>query len=167
MRVLILSADKFEDSELLCPMYRLKEAGYQVDIAAPEWGRIKGKRGYTVTANLALDDVQPDGFRLLLLPGGKAAAQTLRSIPQVQDIVRAFADKGRPIAAICHGPQILVSAGVLVGRRATCSRGVVRELEASGVLYEDSEVVVDGNIITSRQPSDIPAFMGEVIRALA
>ncbi len=100
-------------------MYRLKEAGYQVDIAAPEWGQIKGKRGYTVTANLALDDVQPDGFRLLLLPGGKAAPQTLRSIPQVQDIVSAFVNKGRPVAAICHGPQILVSAGVLLGRRAS------------------------------------------------
>jgi protease I len=167
MRVLILSADGFEDSELLCPMYRLKEAGYQVDIVAPEWGQIKGKRGYTVTANLALDDVQPDGFRLLLLPGGKAASQTLRTIPRVLDIVREFVDKGRPVAAICHGPQILVSAGVLVGRRFTCYGGVARELEVSGVLYEDSEVVVDGNIITSRQPSDIPAFMSEVIRALA
>ena len=167
MRVLILSADGFEDSELLCPMYRLKEAGYQVDIAAPEWGQIKGKMGYAVTANLALDDVETDGFRLLLLPGGKAASQTLRTIPRVQDIVRSFVDKGRPVAAICHGPQILVLAGVLVGRRATCYRGVAKELEVTGVLYEDSEVVVDGNIITSRQPSDIPAFMSEVIRALA
>lgn len=167
MRVLILSADGFEDSELLCPMYRLKEAGYQVDIAAPEWGQIKGKQGYMVTANLALDDVQPDSFRLLLLPGGKAASQTLRTIPRVQDIVCEFVDKGRPVAAICHGPQILVSAGVLVGRRATCYEGVAKELEVAGVFYEDSEVVVDGNIITSRQPSDIPAFMSEVIRALA
>ncbi len=167
MKVLILSADEFEDSELLCPMYRLKEAGYQVDIAAPEWGQIKGKRGYTVTANLALDDVQPDGFRLLLLPGGKAPPQKLRSILQVQEIVRAFADKEYLVAAICHGPQILLSAGVLVGRRATCYRDVATELEAGGVLYEDSEVVVDGNIITSRQPSDIPAFMGEIIKALS
>jgi protease I len=167
MRILILSADGFEDSELLCPMYRLKEAGYQVDIAAPEWGQIKGKQGYMVTANLALDDVQPDSFKLLLLPGGKAASQTLRTIPRAQDIVREFVDKGRLVAAICHGPQILVSAGVLVGRRATCYEGMAGELEVSGVLYEDSEVVVDGNIITSRQPSDIPAFMSEVMRALA
>jgi len=123
MRVLILSADGFEDSELLCPMYRLKEADYQVDIAAPEWGQIKGKRGYTVTANLALDDVETDGFRLLLLPGGytvtanlalddvetdgfrllllpggKEASQTLRTIPLAQDIVRSFADKGLPVS---------------------------------------------------------------------
>lgn len=167
MRVLILSADGFEDIELLCPMYRLKEAGYQVDIAAPEWGQIKGKRGYTVTANLALDELEPDDFRLLLLPGGKTAAQRLRTDPEVQDIVRGFLDKERPVAAICHGPQILLSARVLIGRRATCYKDAAGELEASGVLYEDSEVVVDGNMITSRQPSDIPAFMREVIRALA
>ncbi|MBW1925746.1 MAG: type 1 glutamine amidotransferase [Deltaproteobacteria bacterium] len=167
MRVLILSADGFEDSELLCPMYRLKEADYQVDIAAPEWGQIKGKRGYTVTANLALDDVETDGFRLLLLPGGKEASQTLRTIPLAQDIVRSFADKGLPVAAICHGPQILVSAGILVGRRATCCKTVAGELEAIGAIYEDSEVVVDGNIITSRQPSDIPMFMKAVLEALA
>jgi protease I len=167
MRVLILSADGFEDSELLCPMYRLKEAGYQVDIAAPEWGQIKGKMGYTVTANLALDDVQTDGFKLLLLPGGKMPPQTLRVIPRVQEIVREFIDKGRPVAAICHGPQILLSAGVLIGRRATCYKSVAKELEASGVLYEDSEVVVDNNIITSRQPSDIPAFMSKIMQVLS
>ncbi len=167
MRVLILSADGFEDTELLCPMYRLREAGYQVDIAAPEWGQIKGRRGYRVVANLALDEVEPDGFKLLLLPGGRAAPQRLRRIPEVRDIVREFVDKGRPVAAICHGPLILLSAKVLIRRRATCYKGVSGELEAAGVLYEDSEVVVDNNIITSRQPSDIPAFMREVMRALA
>lgn len=166
MRVLILTADGFEDSELLCPMYRLKGAGYQVDIVAPEWGEVKGKHGYGVTAQMTLSEVQPTGYRLLLLPGGEAP-EKLRTIPEALDIVRAFAADSRPIAAICHGPQLLVSAGLLRDRRATCYKTVARELDAAGARYEDAEVVVDGNIITSRQPSDIPAFMREVMKALS
>jgi len=165
MKVLIMTADGFEDTELLCPRYRLQEAGFQVDVAAPEWGQVKGKHGYTVAANLALRDVEPSAYRLLLLPGGKAPS-ALRLIPEALDIARAFAGAGRPIAAICHGPQILVSAGLLQGRLATCYRTVARELDAAGAHYEDREVLVDGNLITSREPGDIPAFMKEVLRAV-
>ncbi len=165
MKILVLTAENFEDSELLCPMYRLKEAGYQVDIAAPEWGEVKGKHGYKVTANLTLDEVEPSGYRLLLLPGGKAPDR-LRIMPKALDIVRAFHDLGLPIAAICHGPLILVSAGLLQGVRATCYRKVSRELEVAGALYEDQEVVVDQGFITSREPSDLPSFMMEVMKVL-
>jgi len=165
MKVLILTADGFEDTELICPMYRLKEAGFQVDIAAPEWGEVKGKHGYHVTANLTFDEVESSTYRLLLLPGGKAP-ECLRIIPKVLDIARNFAKERKPIAAICHGPQILLSAGLIQGLTATCYYKISRELEAEGVHYRNVEVNVDQNIITSRESNDIPAFMREIMRAL-
>jgi len=165
MRALIISANGFEDCELLCPMYRLIEEGFQVDIAAPEWGEIKGKRGYGVSANLAFDDVQSEGYKILLIPGGKAP-EAIRGIPRVQDIVKDFFSDNRPVAAICHGPQVLISAGVIQGRKATGYKAIEGELRAAGVDYVDEEVVVDGNLITSRQPSDIPAFNRAIIKAV-
>jgi protease I len=80
------------------------------------------------------------------------------------EIAKDFMSKGKPVAAICHGPQVLITAGLLTGRRATCYRSVAEELKASGALYEDTPVIVDGNLVTSRQPSDIPAFMREVMK---
>jgi protease I len=165
MQVLFLTADGFEDTELLCPYYRLREAGYQVDIAAPEWGEITGKHGYKVHANLAVNEVSPDPYRLLFIPGGKAPSN-LRLIPEVLNLVRAFHQQRKPIAAICHGPLVLLSAGILKGRRATAYHKVAMELQANGVNYLDDQVVIDENLITSRQPSDIPAFMKAVITVL-
>ncbi len=165
MQILILTADGFEDTELLCPYYRLKEAGYQVDIAAPEWGEITGKHSYKVHANLAVGEVSPDPYHLLYIPGGKAPSK-LRLIPDVLDLVRRFNEKKKLIAAICHGPQVLLSAGILKGRRATCYHKIAMELQANGVNYLDTEVVIDENIITSRVPSDIPAFIKAILKAL-
>jgi len=165
-KALIVSADHFEDSELLYPLYRLREAGFQVDVAAPEAGAITGKHGYVVTANLGLAAVESAGscgYSLLVLPGGKAPA-ALRSLPKVMDIATDFASSGIPIAAICHGPQILVTARLLRGRRATCYKTVAEELKEAGALYEDAPVVVDGNLITSRVPDDLPDFMREVLK---
>ncbi len=166
MKILFITADGFEDSELLCPMYRLKEAGFQVDIAAPEWGEVKGKHGYSVTANLTFQEVEPSNYRLLLIPGGKAP-EKMRIIPRVRDIVRSFAASSTPIAAICHGPQVLASAGLLEGRHVTCYRKIAREIQVAGAIYEDKEVVIDNGIITSREPGDIPAFMKAIMNALS
>ncbi len=165
MRILFITADGFEDTELLCPMYRLREEGYQVDIAAPDWGEVNGKRGYPVSANLALNEVEPSGFRMLYLPGGKAPDK-LKNIPEVLEIVRAFNEDRRPIAAICHGPLILAEAGVLEGRRATCYWKMAEKIEQAGAIYEDSPVAVDENIITSREPVDLPEFMKKVVETL-
>ena len=165
-KALIISADLFEDSELLYPLYRLQEAGFQVDVAAPAAGAITGKHNYAVTANLAVDAVESAGscgYNLLVLPGGKAPA-ALRGIPKVIDIVTDFASSGIPMAAICHGPQILVTARLLRGKRATCYTTVADELREAGALYEDAPVVVDGNLITSRIPADLPHFMREVMK---
>jgi len=165
MKALILSANNFEDTELLVPLYRLLEAGYTVDVASQTRETISGKHGYEVPVNKVFKDIAPADYGLLVLPGGKAPA-AIRNDPAVQEIARSFMAEGKPVAAICHGPQILVSAGLLKGRHATCYNSVAPELKEVGALYEDSEVVVDGNLITSRQPGDLPAFMREVMRKI-
>jgi protease I len=165
MKALILSADSFEDSELLVPLYRLREAGCTVDVAAEKYGSITGKHGYAVQVDTTFKEVDPAAYTLLVLPGGTAPA-AIRHLPEVQAIAKAFMDGGKPVGAICHGPQTLISAGLLKGRRATCYRTVAAELQGAGALYEDTEVVVDGRLVTSREPGDLPAFMRELMRLL-
>jgi len=165
MKALIISADNFEDSELLVPYYRLKEAGVEVTVASAKSGAIKGKHGYEVAVDKTLAEVIPNDYAILILPGGAAPAE-VRKEPKAIEITRDFFTNNKPVAAICHGPQILVSAGLLQGRRATCYQSVAAELEEAGSLYEDSEVVVDGNLVTSRQPADLPAFMRETMKKL-
>jgi protease I len=166
MKALIISANDFEDSELLVPYYRLKEVGVDVTIASPSRGVIKGKHGYEVTVDKTLDEVKADDYAILVLPGGAAPA-VVRREPKALEIAGSFFSHKKPVAAICHGPQVLISAGLLRGRRATCYGSVAEELKGAGALYEDREVVVDGNLVTSRQPADLPAFMRETMKLLA
>jgi protease I len=165
VRVLILCADGFEDSELLVPRQRLADRGIEVDVASLERGPIAGKHGAEVDAGLAIHEVRCDDYDALLVPGGRAP-ERLRRDARALGVVRAFFAAGKPVAAICHGPLVLLSAGVLADRAATCTRSVASELAAAGVRYEDSEVVVDGNLVTSRKPSDLPAFVREILRLL-
>lgn len=165
MKALIISADKFEDSELLVPYYRLKEEGIEVVVASLSHGAITGKHGYEVPVDKTLAEVNSDDYAILVLPGGAAPAE-VRKEPTALDITRDFFLKNKPVAAICHGPQVLISAGLLKGRRATCYKSVADELKEAGAIYEDLEVVVDANLITSRQPGDLPAFMREMMKQL-
>ena len=165
MKALIISADHFEDTELLVPYYRLKEAGIAVDIASMKSGSISGKHGYEVDVNKTLSEVNPTEYNILILPGGSAPEQ-VRKEAKALEIAKNFFANNKLVAAICHGPQILVSADLLKGKRATCYESVVKELKKAGALYEDTEVVVDGNLITSRTPSDLPAFMREIMKKL-
>jgi protease I len=166
VKALIISADNFEDSELLVPYYRLQEAGIGVEVTSLGRGVITGKHGYEVRVDKSLAEVNPDDYAILVLPGGKAPA-AIRKEPRALEICRAFMTHDKPVAAICHGPQTLISAGLVRGRRLTCYRTVADELREAGALYEDCEVVVDGNLVTSRQPSDLPAFMRETMKLLA
>ena len=165
MKALIISADNFEDSELLVPYYRLKEAGVEVAVASLSRGAITGKQGYEVAVDKTLDEGNPDNYAILVLPGGKAPA-AVRKEPKALEIARSFFAQSKPVAAICHGPQILISAGLLQGRHATCYKSVAGELKKAGALYEDREVIVDANLVTSRQPDDLPAFMRETMKLL-
>lgn len=163
MRVLIISADGFEDEELLAPKTQLEQDGATVHLATPGGKPIHGKRGAQVAADAAIERVDAACYDVLVLPGGKAPAQ-LRNDPAVLAIAREFMTSGRTVAAVCHGPQILVSADLLRGRRATAYASVAPELKAAGAEYVDEPVVVDSNLITSRKPADLPAFV-EAIKA--
>ncbi len=165
MKALMISADNFEDMELFVPYYRLKEEGIQVDIASMKKGRIKGKHGYEIEINKTLEEVDPEVYDILVLPGGKAPEEVRKDRTAV-GIARFFFKKNKPVSAICHGPQILITAGLLKGRHATCYRSVAPEMKEAGAVYEDREVVVDGNLVTSRQPSDLPAFMRETMKMI-
>jgi protease I len=166
MKALMISADNFEDTELLVPFYRLKEEGIHVDIASIKKDSIKGVHGYEVIANKTLNKIIPDDYDILILPGGKAPG-TIRKDKNALEIAKHFFQKNKPVAAICHGPQTLITAGLLRGRHATCYKSVAQEMRDAGALYEDKEVVVDGNLITSRQPSDLPVFMKEIMKVLS
>jgi protease I len=165
MKALIISADNFEDSELLVPYYRLKEEGITVSIASVTKGKIRGKHGYEVKVDKTLDEVDPAEYDALILPGGKAPA-LIRKEEKAIKIAEFFFTHKRPVSAICHGPQTLISAGVLKGRHATCYKSVAGEMKQAGAKYEDKEVVIDGNLVTSRQPSDLPAFMRETMKKM-
>ena len=166
MKALILTADGFEDAELTEPRRCLLDLGCEVDVAAPERGRLAGKHGGRIEATLALGEVDPRQYGLLLLPGGKAA-DTLSRDPRAQALARAFMQAGKVVAAICHGPLILAAAGLLEGRRVTCYPRVAQVLRQAGASYQDAEVVVDGTLVTSRRPADLPAFMRETAALLA
>ncbi len=166
MRALIVSADRFEDSELLEPLRQLRSRGVEVDVAAPKAGPIVGKHGHQTEAHIALTEIRPEAYDLLVLPGGEAPTQLRRNAAAVA-ITRHFLEANKPVAAICHGPQLLVETGLMTGRRATCYPAIRHELERAGVRYEDRAVVVDANLVTSRQPRDIPAFLRAMSRLIA
>jgi len=165
MKALILSADNFEDTELLVPYYRLQEEGIEVDVASMKKGQIKGKHGYEVGVDKTLKEVDPNDYDILILPGGKAP-EAIRKEKDALEIAKDFFHKNKPVSAVCHGPQTLISASLLRGRHATCYKSVAKEMKDAGAIYEDKEVVVDGNLVTSRQPSDLPAFLRETMKLL-
>jgi protease I len=170
-RAIILTADKFEDFELFVPYFRLMEEGVAVDVAAPAKETLTGENGYYFeNVDLTFDEVDPQEYDLLFIPGGppQGAPTTVRKSVKAQEIARAFFEAGKPVAAICHGPYLLVSAGLVAGRRLTSfwGDGVPDEIRSAGGIYVDEDVVVDGNLITSRWPMDLPAFMQEVMRTL-
>ena len=157
-RVLVLTANGFEDMELIYPLKMLRQAGCEVDVASISKGMVNGKRGEKVEANLSFGDTNPEHYDALLIPGGKAPAE-VRKVQAAIDLVKYFFRTSKPVAAICHGPQILVSAGVVKGRKVTGYSGIKDELEGAGANFIDYKVVVDGRLITSRHPFDLPDFI--------
>jgi archaeal arginyl aminopeptidase len=167
-KAVFLTADKFEDMEVFFPLFRLLELGWQVDIAAPSGKEINGEHGYTLEPTVTIDQVNPGDYGLLVIPGGlpDGAPATVRKNKKAQEITRSFFADGKPVASICHGPWTLAAADVVKGRRLTSywHDGVPEDVKAAGGKWEDKEVVVDGNLITSRWPMDLPAFMREISR---
>lgn len=169
-RAVILTANEFEDMELFFPYFRLLEEGVAVDIAAPEMGTIHGEHGYSLKVGKTIAEVDPDQYDLLLVPGGypNGAPATVRKVKKAQEIAQSFFAKNKPVASICHGPWLLVSADLVKGRHLTSywHDGVPEEITAAGGIYEDKEVEVDGNLVTSRWPMDLPAFVRETVKLI-
>lgn len=163
--VAVLVEAKYEDLELWYPVYRLKEAGCRVLIAGTGKPEYQGKTGYVCRPDLSVQDLRVDDIDGLVIPGGYCP-EKLRTNPDALDLVREAFSKGKVVAAICHGPQVLISAGVLKGRRVTGYRGIWDDLRNAGAIVVDEPVVVDGNLITSRTPDDLPEFGAELARRL-
>jgi protease I len=170
VRALILTANEFEDMELFFPYFRLLEEGVEVEVAAPQKGTINGEHGYSLKITKTIDEVDPDNYDLLLVPGGfpEGAPATVRKLKKAQEIAKSFFAKNKPVASICHGPWLLVSADLVRGRHLTgfWHDGVPEEIKAAGGIYEDEAVVVDGNLVTSRWPADLPAFVREMVKMI-
>lgn len=165
MKVLMLTSDEYDDAEVLYPYYRLLEEHCTVDVASFQKAVIPGKHFFKLQASLSFEEIGFSGYGALVLPGGKAP-EKIRGNAAAIKTVRRFMEQDLPVAAICHGPQLLISAGVLSGRKATCYPGIRDDLVNAGAHYVDSPVVVDGNLVTSRRPEDLPCFMREFIRLL-
>ena len=165
-KILILVDEGVEDSEFIYPYYRFQEEGYKVVIAASKAGETYiGKHGVPIKSEVSADDVNVDEYDALIIPGGRAPDR-MRIDKNMVKIVKEAYDKGKVIAAICHGPQMLIEADILRGKKATCWKSVATDLKNAGATYMDKPVVVDGNIITSRMPADLPTFCHETIKLI-
>jgi len=158
--------DIYEDLELWYPKLRLEEAGYAMRLAGRELRTYQGKHGYPAAADALIDDVRGAEFAGLLIPGG-FMPDKLRRDPKVLSLTREFFEQGKLVAFICHGGWIPISAKILRGRRATGSRGIKDDLENAGAIWVDEPAVIDGNLISSRTPLDLPWFARAMVEFLA
>ena len=169
-QILIIATNGFEQSELMKPKQLLEDAGARTTVASLEEGSIKGwdsdDWGESVAVDKTVDDVEVGDYDALMLPGGQINPDILRMNDRVIDLIQQFDKAGKPIAAICHAPWLLIEAGLLKGRGATSYKSIRTDLANAGANVMDKEVVVDGNLITSRNPDDIPAFSNAIIDAL-
>jgi protease I len=162
----MLVEEEFDERELAGTADRLRQAGVAVVLVGPVAGApYRGKRGETVTADAAAGRVRASEFDAVVIPGGHAP-ERMRLRHAMVDLVRDAVAAGRPVAAICHGPQLLISADVVRGRTHTCWPSIAIDVTNAGGLYVDRPVVEDGNLITSRKPDDVPAFASAILRAL-
>jgi protease I len=166
-KVAILATNGFEESELLEPKRMLEEAGAHTEVVAPQTGEIKGWKdgnwAQAIQVDKTLEECSAEDYDGLLIPGGTMNPDKLRLERSAVEFVRKFAESGKPIGAICHGPWLLVEAGVVQGREVTSWPSLRTDLENAGARWVDQEVAVDQGIVTSRKPDDIPAFSKKLI----
>ena len=170
-KIAILATDGFEQVELTEPKKALESAGATTEVISPKSGEIKGWKfkewGDTVKVDKTLDQARPSDYDALVLPGGVINPDHLRTEPKAVQFVKEFAQSGKPVAAICHGPWTLVEAGVVRGKTMTSWPSVKTDLKNAGANWVDEQVVVDGTFVTSRKPDDIPAFSQKIIEMVA
>jgi protease I len=170
-KVAILTEEGFEQVELTSPLDALKQAGATVHVISPKSGKIKAwdktNWGIEIDVDKQLDEVSPDDYDALVLPGGVLNPDKLRQNKEAIAFVSAFLDEGKPVAAICHGPQMLIETGMINGRTLTSFPSLQTDLRNAGANWVDEEVVVDNGLITSRRPDDLEAFNTKAIEEIA
>src|ERR1051325_182006 len=170
-KIAILATDGFEQSELIEPKKALEQAGAQTFVVSPKSGEIKGWNhtdwGEKVAVDLSLENAKPDDFDALVLPGGVMNPDRLRSDQKAVQFVKSFVADQKPIAAICHGPWTLIEANAVRNRRMTSWPSLQTDLRTAGAHWVDQQVVVDGGLLTSRKPDDIPAFNEKMLELFA
>jgi deglycase len=171
LRVAVLLTDGVEEPEFAKPKEALEEAGAQVTVISPKGGEIQAFQHHDKSkkyrADKSLDQVDPSQFDALLLPGGALNADALRVVPKAQQFAKAIDGAGKPIAVICHAPWLLVSSGLVRGRNITSYHTIQDDLRNAGANWQDAEVLVDRNWVSSRKPDDIPAFNRELLKLFA
>jgi len=170
-KVAVLATDGFEQAELVKPVEGLRAAGAEVEIVAPNAGKIQGynhrEKGAAVAVDKTLAEAKPAQYDLLVLPGGVISPDALRLEPKAIAFVRGFVEAGKPISAVCHGPWTLIDAGAVSGRKMTSWPSLKTDLANAGAQWVDEEVVVDGTLVTSRKPDDLPVFIAKTVEVLA
>lgn len=165
-RVAVLVEQQYQEMEVWYPVYRLREAGCTVELVGPEAGKTyPSKLGYPAKSTLAAADARADQFAAVVIPGGFSPDYVRRSEAMLK-LVRDVYAQGKPVAAICHGPWVLCSTTALKGRKVTCFHSIKDDVANAGGTYVDQEVVIDGNVITSRTPEDLPAFVVAIIEQM-
>jgi protease I len=165
-KVLIMVDDGVEDIEFSYPYYRFQEAGYDVEVVASKGKETyMGKHGVPFRSDLSPEEVDVDQYEAVIIPGGRAPDR-MRMNKGLVKIVKDADETGKVIAAVCHGPQMLIEADVLDGRKATCWKSVATDLKNAGADFVDAPAVIDGNLVTSRFPPDLPKFCQEAIKLL-
>lgn len=169
-KVAVIASDYFEESELTSPVEALRAAGAKVDIIAPDSGEIKGlehvEPGKSVPVDKTLDEANPDDYDGLVVPGGAVNADHLRMDDKARSFIRRIMDDNKPTAVICHGPWLLISAGLARGRKLTSYYTIQDDMRNAGAEWVNEEMVQDGNLITSRNPDDLPGFNKALLAAL-
>jgi protease I len=166
MKALILIADGFEDLELFVPWHRLLEEQVPVTLASPTGQPVTGQHGYRVEPDMPIREINPAEYDLLIIPGGRAP-EILRLREEAVAMARMFSEEERWIAAIGHGVQLLISAGAINGRAVTCETAIRDDVRAAGAIYRDEAVVVDGMLITARDPDDLPQLCQQLMTTLS
>lgn len=170
--IAVLSENGFEETELTDPVQRLKEEGATVHILSSKSGKIQAMKGdheWTIEVDVdrTISEANPDDYNGLLIPGGVLNPDSLRKNDQAVAFVKTFFDSGKPVAAICHGPQVLITAEVVAGRKMTSTKTIKIDLVNAGADWYDQEVVVDEGLVTSRSPQDLPAFNDKIVEEFA
>jgi protease I len=165
-KVAVLVEDQYQVLEAWYPLLRLREEGFEaLSVGTGLKNSYKSKEGYEIFADTSIDKISADDFSAVVVPGGYAP-DFLRRYPKINNFVRDLFKQGKLVASICHGGWVLASADILKGKTATCFYAIKDDIIHAGAKYIDKEVVVDGNLITSRKPEDLPAFLKEIIKAL-